>query len=916
MSQHKGKMRIKVDGKTYEVRAGENLLQACLSKGLDLPYFCWHPALGSVGACRQCAVKTFQDDKDQHGKIVMSCMTPVTDGARLSIVDDEASRFRDAVVEFLMVNHPHDCAVCEEGGECHLQDMTVMTGHARRRYRYSKRTHKNQNLGPFIGHEMNRCIACYRCVRYYRDYAGGDDLNVFGAHDNVYFGRVEDGPLENEFSGNLVEVCPTGVFTDKTLGQRYTRKWDLQTAPSICAHCSVGCNTSPGERYGELRRISNRYHGEINDYFLCDRGRFGYGHVNRGDRPRQFMLRLEGNGAGLQAVDAAAGLRQIRELLKDAKRVVGIGSPRASLEANFALRELVGAGNYYSGMSSTEQLLAERILQILRDSPAPVASLRSMAKADAVLLLGEDVTNSAPRVALALRQAVNSGARAVAADRHIPPWQADAVATAAQGVEDPRRPFFSLTPMKTRLDELATEAIHLEPDLIARMGQAIAHKLGVKQSKVTGLKRPQRSLVKQIAAVLADAKRVVIVSGTGCGDAGVIEAAANIAWALKSRGIDAELSYALPEANSLGVAMLEGGSMDEVLGRMGSGAVDAAIVLENDLYRRAPATTVDMAIDYTPRLIVLDHQQTTTGAKALALLPAASFAEGDGTLVNQETRAQRFFQVYEPRLFDPQSAIAESWRWLQALAGSEVWRGLDDVTAACATALPKLAGILDAAPHADQRITGQRVPRMSHRSSGRTAMLAGMNIHEPRQPRDADSALAFTMEGYAGQKRPAAVLPMAWSPGWNSSQAWNKFQDEIGGALRGGDSGVRLVRATGQASYYFPVREAVDETDGLQIIPLPQIFGGEELSARAAPIRARQPAGFAAINSALAERMGFEEGNIANLQVDGRYYSLPVNIRDDIPAGWLGIPVGLDDVPVYTAAGMPVELEAAEELEL
>ncbi len=181
---------IHVDGKEYEVNGADNLLEACLSLGLDIPYFCWHPALGSVGACRQCAVKQYQNAEDTRGRLVMSCMTPATDGTFISIDDEEAKQFRESVVEWLMTNHPHDCPVCEEGGNCHLQDMTVMTGHSFRRYRFTKRTHQNQDLGPFISHEMNRCIACYRCVRYYKDYADGTDLGVYGAHDNVYFGRV------------------------------------------------------------------------------------------------------------------------------------------------------------------------------------------------------------------------------------------------------------------------------------------------------------------------------------------------------------------------------------------------------------------------------------------------------------------------------------------------------------------------------------------------------------------------------------------------------------------------------------------------------------------------------------------------------------------------------------------------------
>ncbi|HOO16408.1 MAG TPA: 2Fe-2S iron-sulfur cluster-binding protein, partial [Phycisphaerae bacterium] len=222
--------RIYVDGRAYDVPEGRNLLHACLSLGLDLPYFCWHPALHSVGACRQCAVKLFKDESDQRGRIVMACMTPVTEGMRVSIDDPQAREFRAAIIELLMANHPHDCPVCDEGGECHLQDMTVMTGHVHRRFRFAKRTHRNQDLGPFVTHEMNRCIACYRCVRYYCDYAGGRDFGVFGWHDEVYFGRERDGVLESEFSGNLVEVCPTGVFTDKTLARHYTRKWDLETA--------------------------------------------------------------------------------------------------------------------------------------------------------------------------------------------------------------------------------------------------------------------------------------------------------------------------------------------------------------------------------------------------------------------------------------------------------------------------------------------------------------------------------------------------------------------------------------------------------------------------------------------------------------------------------------------------------------
>jgi NADH-quinone oxidoreductase subunit G len=462
---------IHIDGKSYEVEGSDNLLHACLSLGLDIPYFCWHPALGSVGACRQCAVKQYSGPDDTRGRLVMSCMTPSSDNTYISIGDEEAREFRKGVIEFLMTNHPHDCPVCEEGGHCHLQDMTVMSGHNSRDYRFTKRTHRNQDLGPFVNHEMNRCIACYRCVRYYKDYAGGSDLGVFGAHDNVYFGRVADGQLESEFSGNLTEVCPTGVFTDRTHSERYNRKWDMQFAPSVCQQCAVGCNTSPGERYGELRRIENRFNGEVNHYFLCDRGRFGYGYVNRADRPRQMLARA---GSEFEAATLQGGLERLAEAMRSASRLVGIGSPRASLEANFALRHLVGADNYSTGMDGTEAALLAQALGILRTGAARTPSLREIETFDAILVLGEDLTQTAPRIALALRQAVRGQATELAASKKISAWQAEAIATIGQ---KERNPLFIASVDATRLDDAAHATWRATPARIAALGAAVARAL-------------------------------------------------------------------------------------------------------------------------------------------------------------------------------------------------------------------------------------------------------------------------------------------------------------------------------------------------------------------------------------------------------------------------------------------------------
>ncbi|MGL5995704.1 MAG: NADH-quinone oxidoreductase subunit NuoG [Pseudomonas proteolytica] len=885
---------IHVDGKALEVDGADNLLQACLSLGLDIPYFCWHPALGSVGACRQCAVKQYTDENDTRGRIVMSCMTPATDNTWISIEDEESKAFRASVVEWLMTNHPHDCPVCEEGGHCHLQDMTVMTGHNERRYRFTKRTHQNQELGPFISHEMNRCIACYRCVRFYKDYAGGTDLGVFGAHDNVYFGRVEDGVLESEFSGNLTEVCPTGVFTDKTHSERYNRKWDMQFAPSICHGCSSGCNISPGERYGELRRIENRFNGSVNQYFLCDRGRFGYGYVNREDRPRQPLL---ADGAKLSLDDA---LDKAADLLRG-RNIVGIGSPRASLESNYALRELVGAEHFYSGIEAAELERIRLVLQVLNDSPLPVPNMRDIEDHDAIFVLGEDLTQTAARIALSLRQSVKGKAEEMADAMRVQPWLDAAVKNIGQHALNP---LFIASIAETKLDDIAEECVHAAPDDLARIGFAVAHALDASAPAVEGLDAEAVALAQRIADALLAAKRPLIIAGTSLGSKALIEAAANIAKALKLRDKNGSISLVVPEANSLGLAMLGGESVDAALQTVIDGNADAIVVLENDLYTRTDAAKVDAALNAAKVLIVADHQKTATSDRAHLVLPAATFAEGDGTLVSQEGRAQRFFQVFDPKYMDASILVHEGWRWLHALRATLLnqpidWTQLDHVTAATAASAPQLARIIDAAPSAAFRIKGMKLAREPLRYSGRTAMRADISVHEPRTPQDNDTAFAFSMEGYSGSVEPRQQVPFAWSPGWNSPQAWNKFQDEVGGHIRAGDPGTRLIESTGDSLNWFAaVPRPFNPAQGTwQVVPFFHLFGSEENSSKAAPVQERIPAAYVALAKSEADRLGVNDGALLSLNVAGQTLRLPLRINDELGAGLVGLPKGIAGIP-------------------
>jgi len=237
--------KLTIDNIEIEVPAGTNVLEAAKQAGIWIPHFCYHPALGSVGACRLCAMKFIEGPVKG---LQMSCMLPAQDGMVVSSTDPEALRMRQLVIEWLMINHPHDCPVCDAGGECLLQDYTIAGGHGIRRYKGKKHTFLNQDLGPYVQHEMNRCIECYRCARYYQEFAGGDDLGVMGSATRVYFGRFKEGKLESPFSGNLLDICPTGVYTDKTARFR-ARNWDYEMAPSVCPWCSLGCNTIPAKNH-------------------------------------------------------------------------------------------------------------------------------------------------------------------------------------------------------------------------------------------------------------------------------------------------------------------------------------------------------------------------------------------------------------------------------------------------------------------------------------------------------------------------------------------------------------------------------------------------------------------------------------------------------------------------------------------
>lgn len=391
-----------LDGKIIEFVPGDNILQTAMRQGIEIPHFCYHSALGPLGACRLCSVEIF-DEKHNRMRLEMACMVAAETGLQVHSQSPGCQRARKTVLELLMSNHPHDCPICDEGGECHLQNMTINSQHKMRSQFPLKRCFNNQDLGPLLKHEMNRCITCYRCTRFYQDYCGGSDLGSFRLRNEVYFGSYTGERLQSPFAGNLVEICPTGVFTDGVFHHQYKRCWDLQNHLSICPHCSVGCNITTASYKNTLRRIRNTYHEDINAYFICDRGRYAYTAINHSQRPRIAKC----NGKTLDLHDALAQLS--RDFTNSNKPWGILGSSRLDLRDILLLKDLAGQFKAsYNNFSHELESQVHQACSTILSRQEHIPSLKEIAQADSILVIG-DITSQAPMMDLAILQSLRNG---------------------------------------------------------------------------------------------------------------------------------------------------------------------------------------------------------------------------------------------------------------------------------------------------------------------------------------------------------------------------------------------------------------------------------------------------------------------------------------------------------------------------
>jgi NADH-quinone oxidoreductase subunit G len=394
---------LTIDGVSVEVPRGTGLVETAAVAGIEIPVFCYEPRLGPpVGACRMCLVEVEGMPKLQAG----CTLTAQQDmNVRTAAASQKAAEGQDATLEFILVNHPLDCPVCDKGGECPLQDLTFRWGPGQTRMTFPKRTFdKPIPISPTIALDRERCILCYRCTRFSENVAEDGQLVARNRGSMSLITTFEDEPYRAPFSGNVIELCPVGALTS-TQYRFQGRPWEIQNVPTVCGLCPVGCNISATTREGKIRRILSRNHPEVDQGWLCDKGRFAFPHLYAEDRIREPLERVRRRGFGEISWNDA--LDRAEELLRGARgRIVTALSGSETLEQAYGLAKLLR-----HGLDAHSAVLAEATSDALDAFRAPLSTIGD---AEIIVVVGDErVADRAPVVELWIKQALRRGGRLV-----------------------------------------------------------------------------------------------------------------------------------------------------------------------------------------------------------------------------------------------------------------------------------------------------------------------------------------------------------------------------------------------------------------------------------------------------------------------------------------------------------------------
>jgi NADH-quinone oxidoreductase subunit G len=609
-------IKVTINGKELQVPKGARLIEACRDNAFDIPSFCYYSDLALQASCRMCLVRI-----EKMPKLQTSCTITCTDGMVVTTQSEEIEKAQRAMMEFLLANHPLDCPVCDRGGECELQEMAFNYGGLEERFTEGKNVKAERYLSPMVANDPQRCILCKRCTRVCEEWMGEDAIEAGGRGAGTVIGTY-GGWLDCSQCGNCIEVCPTGTLLDGTY-RHQTRPWELEQTISTCTYCSDGCQMSLGSRAGELMRIvaRDRYVNGLNGEFLCIKGRFGHPFVNHEARIRTPMIRYKKGGRLIPATwdDAIRHVATKLDAIAEEhgrNSIAVVGSPRLTNEAMYLLKkfatELIGTENYTVADAFSLKPFFDNL-------GAPLATHHDIRHAGAILLIGGEPEELQPLTGKQIRQAVRNGGAKLIIVNAVP----------------------------IRLREQASQFIHLrsgaEDAAVLAFAGAIddslaARKMGIASDELAQARKTisetQGDLIIMFGAELSPAAQSV---------------AAQLPYLLAAEGRRV-LLHPLPlYNNSIGahdMGLMEGPMSGSQMIQSAGQSIRAMYVAGSFLPEHLSGH--EDGLGQLELLVVQEIFETETTAFADVVLPAASFAEVDGTFTNNDGFVQRVRQSIPP----------------------------------------------------------------------------------------------------------------------------------------------------------------------------------------------------------------------------------------------------------------------------
>ncbi|MEI7784931.1 MAG: NADH-quinone oxidoreductase subunit NuoG [Betaproteobacteria bacterium] len=615
-------VEIQLDGNKVEVPEGSTVMHAAEKAGTYIPHFCYHKKLSIAANCRMCLV-----DVEKAPKPMPACATPVTQGMVVHTKSDKAIKAQKSVMEFLLINHPLDCPICDQGGECQLQDLAVGYGGSGSRYQEEKRVVLHKDVGPLISmEEMSRCIHCTRCVRFGQEVAGAMELGMSHRGEHSEIETFVGMSVDSELSGNMIDICPVGALTSKPF--RYSaRTWELSRRKSISPHDSTGANLVVQVKHNQVMRVLPLENDAVNECWIADRDRFSYEALNGDQRLSAPMIK---QGGQWKEVDWQTALEYVANGLKQIGQDHGPASLGALVSPHSTLEELYLAGLLMRRLGS------DNIDHRLRHAQFPSTqsvrwlgtSLASLSSLQSALIIGSNLRKDHPLMALRLRQAARSGAKIMSINslRQLPTADAWAIPV--------------------------SRSIHAEP----AQWQGALHEVAAALAQAQGLSLPagvSSGPISETAQAMAQAlvsgqRKAILLGNAAAHHAQASNLLAVAGWIAEHTG--ASVGYLGEAANTVGAQWVGSQPQSGGLhaGQMLAGSLKAALLLGTEpVFDSAAGLAARQGLAQAQMVVSLNAFKANMDL-ADVLLPIAPFTETPGTFVNAEGRVQGFHAVVKP----------------------------------------------------------------------------------------------------------------------------------------------------------------------------------------------------------------------------------------------------------------------------